>query len=93
MTKFFIYDEYRIHQHNACITGNNFGDCYDRPAHPVAAVLLQSLGVPQLAINVLLGTIKTVRFFLHTGFGELATSYGGTVCHLLAHTTGKSWGG
>jgi hypothetical protein len=33
MTKVFIYDESRIHHHDACIAGNDFGDCYDRTAH------------------------------------------------------------
>jgi hypothetical protein len=77
MTKIFICDESRIHHHNACIAGNNFGDCYDRAAHPVAAVLLQSFGVPQPASNVLLGMMETMKFFLCTGFGESATSHGG----------------
>jgi hypothetical protein len=29
-------------------------------------------------INVLLETMETMGFFVHTGFGESATSYGGT---------------
>jgi hypothetical protein len=78
MTKVFICDESWIHHHNACIAGNDFCDCYDRTAHPGAAISLQCLGVPQPAINVLLETMETMQFFLRTGFGELATSYGGT---------------
>jgi hypothetical protein len=78
MTKVFICDESRIHHHNACIAGNDFGNCYDRAALPIAAILLRCFGVPQPAINVLLETMKTMQFFLRTGFGELATSYGGT---------------
>ncbi len=78
MTIKIICDESRIHHHNECIAGNYFWDCYDRAPHPVSAVLLQSLGVPQLATNVLLGTMETMRFFLHTGFGESVTSHGGT---------------
>jgi hypothetical protein len=61
-TKIFICDEFKIHHHNACITCKDFGDCYNRAAHPVAAVLLQSFGIPQLAINVLLGTMETMLF-------------------------------
>ncbi len=83
-TNIFISDEFRIHHHKACIAGNNFGDCYDRAAHPIAAVSLQCFGVPQPAINVLLTTMETMRFFLRTGFGELATSYGGIHEELLA---------
>jgi hypothetical protein len=78
MTKIFICDEFRIHHHDACIAGNDFGDCYDRATHQVAAVLLQSVGVPQPAINVLLGMMETMSFLLCTGSRKLAISYGGT---------------
>ncbi len=39
---------------------------------------LQCHGVPQPVINVLLGTMETMRFFLRTGFGESKTMYGGS---------------
>ena len=35
MTTIFICNESRIHHHNACIVGNNFGDCYNRAARPL----------------------------------------------------------
>ena len=76
MTKIFICNESRIHHHDACIAGNDFGDCYDWAAHPIAALLLWSFGVPQPAINILLKTMETTHFFLLTGFGESKTSYG-----------------
>ncbi len=75
-TKIFICDKSRIHHHDACIAGNDFGDCYDWAVHPIAALLLRSFGVPQPAINNLLETTETMRFFLRTGFGESKTSYG-----------------
>jgi hypothetical protein len=78
MTKIFVCDKSRIHHHDACISGNDFGDCHDRAAHPIAAVSLLSFGVPQPAINVLLKTMETMRFYLHTGFGKSKTSYGST---------------
>ncbi len=40
MTKIFICDESRIHHHDACIASNDFGDCYGRAAHPIAALSL-----------------------------------------------------
>jgi hypothetical protein len=76
MTKVFICDESRIHHHN--VAGNDFGNCYDRTAHQIAAIFLRCFGVPQLAINILLETMEIMQFFLCTGFGESATSYGGT---------------
>ncbi len=63
----------RIHHHNICLAGNNFSDCYDRAAHPMAAISLQCFGIPQPAIYLLLETMETMRFFLHTGFGESKT--------------------
>jgi hypothetical protein len=33
MTKIFICNESRIHHHDACIAGNDFGDCFDCAAH------------------------------------------------------------
>ncbi len=78
MTKIFICNKSRIHHHDTCITGNDFGDCYDWAAHPVAAISLQSFGVPQPVINILLKTMETMRFYLRTGFGKSKTSYGST---------------
>ncbi len=78
MTKLFICDKSRIHHHDACIAGNVIGNCYDQAAYPIAAISLQSFKVSQPAINVLLKTMETMRFYLCTGFGKSKTSYGGT---------------
>jgi hypothetical protein len=71
MTKIFICDESRIHHYSPSVIGNDFTDDYDRIAHNVAAVSLRAFGVPQPAINILLKTMETMRFFLWTGYGEL----------------------
>jgi hypothetical protein len=84
MTKIFICDESKIHHHNAVFEGCDFADCYDRIAHNIAAISLQAWGVPQPAINILLKTMETMRFFLRTGFGESKQSYGGTHKQRLA---------
>jgi len=78
MTKIFVCDESRIHHHDAVFEGCDFADCYDRIAHNVAGISLRAWGVPQPAINILLETMETMRFFLRTGFGESKQSYGGT---------------
>jgi len=77
MTKMFICDMARIHHHNAVFEGCDFADCCDRIAH-VAGISLRAWGVPQPAINILLKTMETMRYFLWTGFGESKQSYGGT---------------
>ncbi len=71
-------DESRIHHHPMCIGGNDFGDCYYRVAHPPASIALKSWGVGQVPIQILLSVMQTMRFFLRTGFGESAKSYGGS---------------
>ncbi len=78
MTKIFICNESRIHHHDTCIAGNDFGDCSNCAAYPIAALLLRSFEVPQPVINILLETMETMRLFLRTGFGKSKTSYGGS---------------
>ncbi len=39
-TKIFICNKSRIHHHDACIAGKDFGDCYYQAAHPIAALFL-----------------------------------------------------
>ena len=60
MTKIMFCDESRIHHHPMRIGGNDFGDCYDRVAHPPASIALQSWGVPLPAIRVLLLAMQTM---------------------------------
>jgi hypothetical protein len=50
MTKIMMCDESRIHHHPMCIGGNDFGDCYNRVAHPPASIALQSWGLAQAQI-------------------------------------------
>jgi hypothetical protein len=78
MTKIMLCDESQNHHHPMCTGGNDFGDCYDRVAHPPASIALQSWGVPCPAIKVLLLTMQTIHFFLWMGYGESMDSYGRT---------------
>ncbi len=51
MTKVMMCDESSIHHHPLCIGGNDFGDYYNRIAHPPASVALQSWGIPKNSFN------------------------------------------
>jgi hypothetical protein len=73
-----LCDEPQTHHHPTCIGRNDFGDCYNRIAHPPASITLQSWGIPCEAVWVLLIAMQTMRFFLRTGFGESSESYGGS---------------
>jgi hypothetical protein len=76
MTKVMMCNESRIHHHHLCIEGNDFGNCYHRITHPLASVALQSWGIPQESVRLILMAMQTMRFFLCTGYGESADSYG-----------------
>ena len=45
MTKIMYCNESRTHHHPMRVLGNNFADCYDRVALPIASVALQSLRI------------------------------------------------
>jgi hypothetical protein len=78
ITKIMYCNKLRSHHHPTCISGNGFGDCYDCVPHPPASIALQSWGVLRKAIGVLLLAMQTMRFFLRTGYGKSALSYGGS---------------
>ncbi len=79
MTKIMYCDKSRAHHHPMIVLGNDFTDCYDRVALPIASVALQSLGIPIEAVRVLLLAMQTMQYFLRTGFGESTKSYGGSM--------------
>ena len=79
LTKQFFCDSSRVLHHPAGLGECDFGDCYDRAAHPWTSIALQSWGIPKPAIQVLLSTMQTMQYVLNTSFGESPESYGGTV--------------
>jgi len=78
LTKQFFCDSSRSLHHPAGLGECDFGDCYDRAAHPPTSIALQSWGIPKSAIRVLLTSMATMQYVLKTGFGESTDSYGGT---------------
>jgi hypothetical protein len=79
LTKQFFCDSSRVLHHPTGLGECDFGDCYDRAAHPPTSIALQSWGIPKPAIRVLLNTMQTMQYVLKTGFGESSTTYGGTI--------------
>jgi hypothetical protein len=61
-TKLMICDESRTHHHPICTGGNDFGDCFERVAHPIASIALQSWGVSIEVIRVMLIAMQNMRF-------------------------------
>ena len=78
LTKQFFCDSSRSLHHPAGLGECDFGDCYDRAAHPPTSIALQSWGIPASAIRILLTSMRTMQYVLKTGFGESTETYGGT---------------
>ena len=78
MTKRMFTDDSRILHHPAAVGGSDWGDCYDRAAHPAASLAFRSWGVPQAGCRVLLMALWTMHYCLRTGFVESKEMYGGT---------------
>ena len=78
LTKQFFCNSSRSLYHPEGLGECDFGDCYDRAAHPPTSIALQSWGIPMAVIRVLLTSMQTMQYVLKTGFGESAGSYGGT---------------
>ncbi len=74
--QFFCNSSCSLH-HPAGLGECDFGNCYDRAAHPLTSIALQSWGIPASAIRVLLTTMQTMQYVLKTGFGESTETYGG----------------
>ena len=45
--------------------------CYDQIAHPMASMIFQAFRNLTLVIKYMLSTIQRMRFYLHTGYGDL----------------------
>ncbi len=75
--QFFCNSSWLLH-HPAGLGECDFGDCYDRAAHPPTSIALQSWGITKTAIRLLLSSMQTMQYVLKTDFGESAESYGGT---------------
>ena len=78
MTKRMFTDNSRMLHHPAGVGGSDWGDCYDRAAHPAAALAFRSWGISQAGCRVLLMALRTMHYCLRTGFGESKEMYGGT---------------
>ncbi len=78
LTKQFFCNSSQLLHHPAGLGECNFGDCYDRAAHPPTSIALQSWGIPKTALRLLLSSMQTMQCVLKTGVRESVESYGGT---------------
>ena len=54
----------------AAIVSVDVSNCYDRIAHAMASLIFQAFGVPLTAVEMMLGAIENMKFFLRSGFGN-----------------------
>jgi hypothetical protein len=54
-------------------------NCYDRIAHAMASLVFQAFGVPITVVESTLGTIKNMKLFPRTGFGNSTSFAGGGI--------------
>jgi hypothetical protein len=82
MAKILFYDVTRQARIPAALASVDATQCYDRIAHAVASLVFQAFGIPQSAVNTMLGTIENMKFFLRTGFGDSTSFSGGKTIHI-----------
>ncbi len=70
LTKTFFFDIARQARTPAAIASVNSLNCYDRSAHAIALLVFQAFGIPESAIESMLGMINNMKFFLHNSFGD-----------------------
>lgn len=58
------------------ICGNDASSCYDRIVHVVASICMQRLGVTPEVCKVMFGTLRELRHYVSTVFGQSSTAYG-----------------
>ncbi len=70
LTKTLFFGTVRQARALAAIASVDTSNCYNRIAHAIASLVFQAFGVPESAIESMLGTIEIMKFFLCTGFGD-----------------------
>jgi hypothetical protein len=79
LCKTLFYDltwQARVLAATASVDASN---CYDRIAHAIASLVFQAFSVPSTAIEMMLGAIENMNFFLHTGFRDSTSFAGGEI--------------
>ncbi len=63
----------------ATIASVNASNCYNRIAHVIASLVFQAFGIPESAIESMLGMSENMKFFLRTRFGDSKRFAGGGI--------------
>jgi hypothetical protein len=78
MMKILHNDIHRTMHIPSAVVSADLRNCYDSVLHSILSIGLQSVGVPLLAIKLVMLTLQTMSFWLLTAFGESKQAFGGT---------------
>jgi len=70
LAKVIMCDTVRHLRLPAGIASVDADNCFDWIAHPIASMVFQALGVPTTATETMLETIREMKYFLPTGYGD-----------------------
>ena len=78
MQKQLFYDQANITHVDCSLSSTDAENCYDAVNHPVCSLALQCFRVSVAAVFMYLHCLRTMTFFLRTGYGMAEVGYGGT---------------
>jgi hypothetical protein len=81
LSKVLFYDISRQMKRPAGVASVDADNCFDQIAHAMASLCMQAFGVPSNAVASMLGTIKDMKFFLRTAYGD-SKSFAGSTIHM-----------
>ena len=71
-------DIHRTMHINSAVVSADLTNCYDAVHHSIASIAVQAMGVPVLAVKLVLSCLQTMFFWLRTAHGVAETPFGGT---------------
>ena len=95
LLKQLFYDQANILHEDCSSSSTDAAYCYDAANHAACSIALQAVSVPPTMVQCYLTSIQHMQYFLQTGFGLSANSYGGapgSICMGLTQGSGASSG-
>ena len=79
LVKVLMNDRTRVLHVTTAVSSCDLEQCYDRGAHPIAAIALQAFGISAIMVGVMLKVLQRMKYYLRSGFGDAVTpSFQGT---------------
>jgi hypothetical protein len=78
MLKMFHNDIHQTMHINFVVVSADLKNCYNAAHHSIASISVQAMGVPVLAVKLVLLWLQTIFFWLRTVHGIAKTPFGGT---------------